>query len=382
MKKLVFTVLAGLAVLVFVAGACSRSSLSSSRGLDSSAGNGTVSKPGSAGAPGPGGESQPPADTSGKGQWGAITTAAQAPTSGTRLIVRNASLDIQVDDVTASLDGITQAAAQAGGYVVSATASDDGRTISAAISVRVPAEKFDQVLKSIRASAIRIFTDNISSQDVSQEYVDLQSQLTNLKATEQQLLKILQQAGTVTETLSVQREITTVQGNIEQTKGRIQFLEQSTATSLIEVRLRGSGLVSDFAASATNVNTGEEITFTDRPSGGTTPYSYQWSFGDGSLSDQKSPSHTYNKAGFYSVSLKVTDNKSLSATETKKSYINVTQAEGWSARSTFSDAAGMLGAIGKGLLTAAIYLLLLSPIWGGALALGLWLSHRAKKKKS
>lgn len=382
MKKLVFTLLAALLALVFVAGACARSSPTGSRGVDSNAGNGTVSKPGSAGAPGPAGEFQPPADTSGKGQWGAITTAAQASTSGTRLIVRNAALDIQVDDVVAGVDGITQAAAQAGGYVVSATASDDGRTISASISVRVPAEKFDQVLKAIRASAIRIFTDNISSQDVSQEYVDLQSQLTNLKATEQQLLKILQQTGTVTETLSVQREITMVQGNIEQTKGRIQFLEQSAATSLIEVKLRGSGLVSDFSASATNVNTGEEITFTDRPSGGTTPYSYQWSFGDGSSSDQKSPSHVYSKAGFYSVSLKVTDNKSLSATETKKSYINVTQAEGWSARSTFSDAAEVLAAVGRGLLTVAIYLLLLSPVWGVALGVGLWLSHRAKKKKS
>lgn len=302
--------------------------------------------------------------------------------SDDRLIIRNASLDIQVEDVTAAVERIAQVANQAGGYVVSSKTWGDGKKLAGAISVRVPAEKFDATVKSIRAFAFKVTTEDISTRDVSEEYVDLQSRLRNLEATLQQLLKVLQQATKVDETLAVQREITRVQGDIEQTKGRMQFLERSSATSLINVNLQGSGLTSDFVASANEVKTGDEIKFTDWSTGGTSPYSYEWNFGDGVTSDVKNPAHTYQKASAYTVSLKIRDDKGLTATETKKSFVMVTQAEQWTVGGAFAEAARTLVIVAKGLVTVVAYLLFLSPIWGGALALGLWLSRRGRKTKA
>ena len=162
----------------------------------------------------------------------------------------------------------------------------------------------------------------------------------------------------------------------------MQFLERSSATSLINVNLQGSGLASDFVASANGVKTGDEIKFTDWSTGGTPPYSYEWNFGDGVTSDVKNPAHTYQKAGAYTVSLKIRDDKGLTATETKKSYVEVTKAEQWTVGGAFAEAARTLVIVAKGLVTVVAYLLFLSPIWGGALVIALWLSRRSKKTKA
>ncbi len=301
--------------------------------------------------------------------------------SGNRMIVRNATLNLEVDDVLANVERVNQIAAQAGGFVVSSKTFGEGKKLSGAVTIRVPADRFDSTMKSLRALAFRIVNEDISTRDVSEEFVDLQSRLRNLQATEQQLLKLMQQATKVDEALSVQRELTKVQADIEQTRGRMQFLEQSSATSLINVNLQGSGLSPNFAALATEVEAGEEITFRDSSSGGTPPYVYSWSFGDGESSELKNPAHTYKKAGTYAVSLKIVDDKGLTATETKKSYITVVKPDQWSLSETFLGAANAFVTVAKALATLAIYLLFLSPIWGGILILVVFLSRRARKPR-
>jgi PKD repeat protein len=71
-------------------------------------------------------------------------------------------------------------------------------------------------------------------------------------------------------------------------------------------------LVADFSASPTSVLVGQAITFTNESSGGTSPYSYQWDFGDGGTSPSENPSYAYSSPGTYSVTLTVTDAASTS----------------------------------------------------------------------
>ena len=72
---------------------------------------------------------------------------------------------------------------------------------------------------------------------MTEEYVDLQSRLKNLEATEAQLLKIMERSGTIPDVLAVQRELTNVRGQIEMTKGRMQYLERNVEMASITVNL-------------------------------------------------------------------------------------------------------------------------------------------------
>ena len=71
-------------------------------------------------------------------------------------------------------------------------------------------------------------SESTTGQDVTEQYTDLDSQLRNLEASEAQLLELMKQAGTVEEILKVQQELTNTRGQIEQIKGQMQYLEQSS----------------------------------------------------------------------------------------------------------------------------------------------------------
>ena len=80
----------------------------------------------------------------------------------------------------------------------------------------------------------------------------------------------------------------------------------------------------DFSANLATVDVGQEIQFTNLSTGGVTPFTYEWDFGDGSaVSSLENPGHTYNEAGTYTISLTVTDDEATSLTESKTDYITV-----------------------------------------------------------
>jgi vacuolar-type H+-ATPase subunit I/STV1 len=147
-------------------------------------------------------------------------------------------MSILVDDISATLDSISAVAGGVGGFVVSTQFSGEEDSRLGFVTVRVPADQLDSVLDQIRDMAVRVLTEHSSSQDVTEEYVDLDARVRNLERAEQQFLGILERAETIEDTLNVQRELTSIQGQLEQLKGRMQYLERTSATSLISVELR------------------------------------------------------------------------------------------------------------------------------------------------
>lgn len=293
----------------------------------------------------------------------ATTTAynANQSTATDHMIIRTGSMQLVVDDVTAAMSQITNLTSAYGGFIVNSNVQENQDRLYGSISFRVPAERFNDALAALRAMAVDVQSESTSGQDVTAEYTDLSSSLRNLQAAEAQLLELMEQAGNVTEILAVQQELVKTRGEIEQTKGRMQYLEQSSAMSLIQVTLEQSKLAVEFTASVRNVKEGENILFQPAVSGGFTPYSYTWDFGDGKTSTEDSPAHAYRNDGTYTVSLKVSDDRGNTITLKRDKYITV--LPGWKAGNTASSAwNGMVG-FGHFFVNLIVWLGIFSPVW-------------------
>jgi len=163
--------------------------------------------------------------------------AGALPASEERMIVRTGEISLIVKDVVDVQGEVTQLAVRLGGYVVSSRISGEEEDRRGWISIRVPDEKFEQALAEIRDLSVRVESESTDSQDVTEEYVDLQSRLKNAQATENQYLALLQKAENVEDILRIYERLSQVRSEIEQIKGRMQYLERTSSMSLISVRL-------------------------------------------------------------------------------------------------------------------------------------------------
>lgn len=154
-----------------------------------------------------------------------------------RMIVRNGDISLVVEDIEQSLESITQMASAFGGWVVSSYISGEEEETRGWITFRVPEDKFDTALEQLHDLAVRVESEQTSAYDVTEEYIDLQARLENAEATEQQYLVLLDKAEDVEDTLSIYSYLTRIREEIETLKGRIQYLEQTTSTSMISVYL-------------------------------------------------------------------------------------------------------------------------------------------------
>jgi hypothetical protein len=159
-------------------------------------------------------------------------------TTDERMIVRSGDMSLVVDDVTQAMQAITQLAAGYNGYVVSSSVYGEEEGMRGWISIRIPDEKFDQTLADIRGLAIRVEEENTNSQDVTEEYIDLEARLANAEATEQQYLALLDKAEDVEDILKIYDYLSQIRQEIEQIKGRMQYLERTSSMSLVSVSLR------------------------------------------------------------------------------------------------------------------------------------------------
>ena len=301
--------------------------------------------------------------------------------SGERMIIRSGYMTLVVVDVASAMEQITNLAATYDGFVVSSNSWQDRDRMMGNISIRVDAKHFNGTLGALRALAVEVRSESTSGQDVTEEYVDLAAKLRNLEAAEAQLLKLMEKAGEVKDILEVQRELVNTRGQIEQTEGRMQYLEQSSSMSYIEVSLEQSKLTAEFNASTRNVKEGVKIQFYPDVSGGFAPYSYEWDFGDGTTSTEEAPTHAYKSDGTYTVKLKVTDDRGNKAPYERTDYITV--LPGWSAGNIGSGAWNGLVGFGRVLANIIIWLGIFSPVWiviGVILYFAWW--RKRKKAKS
>jgi hypothetical protein len=160
-----------------------------------------------------------------------------------RMVIYNADMRISVEDPEVTMQTIIQMVEDAGGFVVYSnlykTYTDRGSLPQANITVRVPAGRLDSMMESIKGLTPNpkddVLSENVSGQDVTAEYTDLESRLRNLEAAEQALVKMMDDAKEPQDVLDIFGELTYYRGEIEIVKGRMRYLEESAALSALTV---------------------------------------------------------------------------------------------------------------------------------------------------
>jgi hypothetical protein len=163
-------------------------------------------------------------------------------TNQERLVIQTAALTMVVSDPVDKAAAIRRMAEAMGGYVVSSyiyqSAYGEGLTAdNASITIRVPADRLAEALEEMKVDAVEVRSENITGEDVTAQYVDLESRLRNLEAAEEQLMEIMDSAVKTEDVLAVYNQLVTVRGEIEMVKGQMQYYEESAAFSSISAEL-------------------------------------------------------------------------------------------------------------------------------------------------
>jgi hypothetical protein len=179
----------------------------------------------------------PAADAAAGGAKDNSTGVQASPYQQGRLIIKNGELLLLVANTDRALDQATSVAVDTGGYIVaSKTWLQDGFKY-AEMTMGVPVDQFEVAQRRLRGLAVQVLNDTASGQDVSDEFIDLQSRLNNQEATAARIRDFLKDAKTVEEALKVNGQLTEVENEIEQIKGRMNFLKDRSAFSTLLVTL-------------------------------------------------------------------------------------------------------------------------------------------------
>ena len=192
------------------------------------------------GAPAP----QAEADSASALKEGSVyeTGSAENVALTTHLIIKSAEMRLLVEDSDQAIDRVTQVVGDTGGYIISSRvwnqAHFDGKNYKyATVTIGVPVESFERVLNRLRDLSIEVLDETASGEDVTDQYVDLQSQLVNLEATRERIKTFLDQAQNVDEALRINQQLSEIERQIEEIKGRINYLQDRSSYSTITVTL-------------------------------------------------------------------------------------------------------------------------------------------------
>jgi hypothetical protein len=152
-------------------------------------------------------------------------------------IIRTASVNLEVGNVTTSLDPLKSIATTHGGYIGSmAVNTRDSERLYAVITMRVPAREFDATISAIKTLGT-LRSESLIADDVTEEYVDLHARRTALASQLAQYTRIMERAENVSEILDVQVQIERVQVELDRIDGRLKYLDNRVNYGTITVTL-------------------------------------------------------------------------------------------------------------------------------------------------
>jgi len=160
-----------------------------------------------------------------------------------RRIIKTGSLSLRVQDIEQSMDKVNQIISPIGGLVENSGLYEQKQTglWNGWMNIKVPADKFDDIFGEIKQIASEVEREEISSRDITDEYVDIEATLRNMRAEEQQYLSIMNRAREVEEVIKVAEKLYEVRGRIERTEARLLSLSRQVEMSSINISFTSEG---------------------------------------------------------------------------------------------------------------------------------------------
>ncbi|MBX3256015.1 MAG: DUF4349 domain-containing protein [Chitinophagaceae bacterium] len=169
---------------------------------------------------------QPKQDPSAKGP-------VPIPVDYSKQIIRNAKISFEVKNARSVSAAVNEAVRASGGYIASANEVQLAGEIKHEMTIRVPREKFDELLTRISGYADTLLQKKVSSEDVTAEYIDTKARISAKEKVKERYYDFLKQAKNIEEVLKVQSEIGSLQEDIEVASGRVNYIRHRAAFSTI-----------------------------------------------------------------------------------------------------------------------------------------------------
>jgi hypothetical protein len=154
-----------------------------------------------------------------------------------RKIIKNAFLTFESDNPEENVRSLTQLVAKNQGYIISNNQTKLDQITEYKINFKVPFQKFDAVLLEIEKNGGVLLSKSVSSDDVTEEFIDNESQVKAQKELELRYLQLVKQAKTIKDMLEIEAKLSEVRGSIERVEGRQRFLNNNTQFSQFEITI-------------------------------------------------------------------------------------------------------------------------------------------------
>lgn len=183
--------------------------------------------------------SAPPAPVAANGS---NPSSAPSASNAPNMIIRNGSASVEVDSLEPAIAAIRALVARVGGYVGNTALQAGNESIrSATLELRIPAERFDQVVGGLDPVG-EVEYVNVNAEDVGEQYMDLEARAANARRLESRLVELLAaRTGKLADVLAVERELSRVREEIERIDGRMRWLRTRAAMSSLTVSVHEPG---------------------------------------------------------------------------------------------------------------------------------------------
>jgi hypothetical protein len=164
---------------------------------------------------------------------------APALSASERKLIQNGALSLIVDRVEDAVTKLSSIAEKLGGRIDSVNLDNSGGAAKkrATAVMRVPAVNFGSGMEQAKGIALKVLHENISTEDITEKFIDMQARLKNLRAEETQYLDIMQKAVRIEDVLKVSQRLYMVRQQIEQLQGQMNYLSRQVDMSVITVEL-------------------------------------------------------------------------------------------------------------------------------------------------
>jgi Holliday junction resolvase RusA-like endonuclease len=152
-------------------------------------------------------------------------------------IIKDGDISIKTNDIYASKKGIDNLLKKLNAYYESEKLQNDDQTISYYLKIRVPSDNFEKLIISIENGKDEIISKSIQAKDVTEEYIDIESRLTNKREYLKRYKELLSKASTVKDIIAIEENIRILQEEIESKEGRLKYLNDQVLFSTLDINL-------------------------------------------------------------------------------------------------------------------------------------------------